>query len=117
VDVRLAGADIIVAPLAGGDTPGTPRTPATAPGPAAPSAAVAALLSGRRSAACGERCRRRPCDGFELRAAGSLADDHGQAWLRLWSQTLVLALPDRQAGAAGAGPAATGLAGAQPAPP
>ncbi len=95
VDVRLAGADIIVAPLAGGDAPGTPRTPATAPGPAAPSAAVApllsGLLSGRRSAACGERCRRRPCDGFELRAAGSLADDHGQAWLRLWIQTLVLA--------------------------
>jgi len=114
-DVRLAGADIIVAPLAGGVPPGAPRVPATAPsllaglgagavdgavdspvgGTVAPSsgraAAVSVLLSGRRSAGCGERCRRRPCDGFELHAAGLLADDHGQAWLRLWVQTLVLA--------------------------
>ncbi len=55
------------------------------------SGAVSPLLSGRRSAACGERCRRRPCDGYELNAAGLLAEDHGQAWLRLWVQTLVLA--------------------------
>jgi hypothetical protein len=86
--VRVAGADIIVAPLAGIHRSGPPRAPGTAPGAAA---AVSSLLSGRRSAACGERCRRRPCDGFELHAAGLLAEDHGQAWLRLWVQTLVLA--------------------------
>jgi len=94
-DVRLAGADIVVAPLVGGDRSGPPRAPGIAPGAVAPpwggAAAVSPLLSGRRSAACGERCRRRPCDGFELHAAGWLADDHGQAWLRLWVQTLVLA--------------------------
>ncbi|MDQ2812951.1 MAG: hypothetical protein M3Z75_14015 [Actinomycetota bacterium] len=49
------------------------------------------VLLGRRSAACGERCRRQPCDGYELHAAGLLARDEGQAWLRLWVQTLVLA--------------------------
>ena len=84
-DMRLAGADIIVAPVAGGDRSGLLRAVAS------PSGAVSPLLSGRRSAACGERCRRRPCDGYELNAAGWLADDHGQAWLRLWVQTLVLA--------------------------
>jgi len=40
---------------------------------------------------CGERCEGRPCDGNELHAAGLLADDDGQAWLRLWIQALVLA--------------------------
>lgn len=94
-DVRLAGADIVVAPLAGDDRSGPPRAPAIAPGAVAPpwgrAAGVSPLLAGRRSAACGERCRRRPCDGFELHAAGWLAEDHGQAWLRLWVQTLVLA--------------------------
>jgi hypothetical protein len=30
-------------------------------------------------------------DGYELGAAGLLAHDDGQAWLRLWVQTLVLA--------------------------
>jgi hypothetical protein len=53
--------------------------------------AVAALLAGRRSAGCGDRCRRRPCSGYEVHAAGLLADDPGQAWLRLWAQALVLA--------------------------
>ena len=33
-----------------------------------------------------------PGDGYELPAAGSLARDDGQAWLRLWVQTLVLAV-------------------------
>jgi len=32
-----------------------------------------------------------PCSGYELHAAGVLAGDRGQAWLRLWVQTLVLA--------------------------
>jgi len=36
-------------------------------------------------------CRQRPCSGYELHAAGVLAGDRGQAWLRLWVQTLVLA--------------------------
>jgi hypothetical protein len=84
-DMRLAGADIIVAPVAGGGRSGLLQAVAS------PSGAVFPLLSGRRSAACGERCRRRPCDGYELNAAGLLAADHGQAWLRLWVQTLVLA--------------------------
>jgi hypothetical protein len=87
-DMRLAGADIIVAPVAGGDRSWPLRAVAS---PSGAAAAVSSLLSGRRSAACGERCRRRPCDGYELNAAGLLADDHGQAWLRLWVQTLVLA--------------------------
>jgi hypothetical protein len=47
--------------------------------------------SGRRSVACGELCRRHPCNGYELHAAGVLAEDSGQAWLRLWVQALVLA--------------------------
>ena len=41
--------------------------------------------------ACGELCRGRPCTGYELHAADVLAEDDGQAWLRLWVQTLVLA--------------------------
>ncbi len=113
-EVRLAGADIIAVPLAGGQHPRPPQAPgpelsratpapgsepgsepaaATAASSSEPGAAVAvsALLAGRRSAACGERCRRRPCDGFELNAAGWLAHDHGQAWLRLWVHALVLA--------------------------
>src|SRR5581483_9935880 len=52
---------------------------------------LAALLAGRRSAACGERCRRRPCTGYEVHAAGLRADEPGHAWLRLWVRTLVLA--------------------------
>ena len=88
-DLRLAGADVTVAP----------RRPAAAGGQASPaaaggqagSAAVPALLAGRRSVACGELCRGRPCTGYELHAADVLAEDDGQAWLRLWVQTLVLA--------------------------
>ena len=52
---------------------------------------MTALLVGRRSAACGERCRRRPCTGYEVHAAALLADEPGQAWLRLWARALVLA--------------------------
>jgi hypothetical protein len=107
-DLRWAGADIVVAPAGEGDrsAPGHPRTPRTgeaasgeAPSGEAPSGtassggapAVAALLAGRRSAACGERCRRRPCSGYEVHVAGLLAGDPGQAWLRLWARALVLA--------------------------
>src|SRR6266851_4463362 len=98
-DVRDGGADIIAARLAGGDRSGPAPAPGAACGTASttgvsPSGgppAVSALLAGRRSAACGERCRRRPCSGYEMHAARLLADDRGQAWLRLWVQTLVLA--------------------------
>jgi hypothetical protein len=50
------------------------------------------VLRGRRSAACGARCRGgRPCSGYELHSASLLARDDEQAWLRLWAQTLLLA--------------------------
>jgi len=42
-------------------------------------------------AACGERCGRRSCTGYEVHAAALLADEPGQAWLRLWVRALVLA--------------------------
>ena len=80
-DIRSSGVDVIVAPRAGGDRSGQTR----------PAPGALPVLLGRRSAACGELCRRRPCNGYELRAAGLLADDDGQAWLRLWVQTLALA--------------------------
>jgi hypothetical protein len=88
-DLRLAGADVTVAPR-GPAAAGGQAGPAAAGGQANP-AAVPALLSGRRSAACGELCRERPCTGYELHAADVLAEDDRQAWLRLWVQTLVLA--------------------------
>jgi hypothetical protein len=92
-DLRLAGTDVVV-PV-GDDRPPSPRRP---PGPvpglgtgAASPAGMAALLAGCRSAACGVRCRRRPCTGYEVHTAGLLADEPGQAWLRLWVRALVLA--------------------------
>jgi hypothetical protein len=107
-DIRACGANIIVpGPGASGRSgppgppgpPGRTRMPGPGPGPAGASAARAGeaavegptVLLGRRSAACGERCRRRPCNGYELHAAELLASDDGQAWLRLWIQALVLA--------------------------
>ena len=99
-DLRLSGADVVVAPappaargMTGGIVPSQGGSGGTRP-PGRDGfsrAAVTALLAGRRSAACGDRCRRRPCDGYEMHAASLLADDHGQAWLRLWAQALVLA--------------------------
>jgi hypothetical protein len=51
------------------------------PGPAA-----------RRSAACGSSCRAdRPCRLAELREAERLATSPDQAWLRVWTEILVLA--------------------------
>jgi hypothetical protein len=93
-NLRLVGADVTVSPLgAAGGAVDRARRDRARPDRARPdrAAAVPALLSGRRSAACGELCRRRPCTGYELHAADVLAEDHGQAWLRLWVQTLVLA--------------------------
>jgi hypothetical protein len=82
-DLRLAGADIVTA-AAAEDRPRSAASPDGGSG-------VASLLAGRRSAACGERCRRRACTGYEVHAAGLLADDPGQAWLRLWVRALLLA--------------------------
>jgi hypothetical protein len=87
-DIRCRGADIIVTRRAGGEPPGPIAAPAEGLDGTVASSPV---RLGRRSAACGERCGRRPCTGYELHAAGLLAHDDGQAWLRLWVQTLVLA--------------------------
>jgi hypothetical protein len=107
-ELRRAGTDVVVAPVGDGDRVAAGRPPGleaalpvrvapgdaqAADGTATPGGApaVTGLLAGRRSAACGERCRRRPCSGYEVHAAGLLAEDPGQAWLRLWGQALVLA--------------------------
>jgi hypothetical protein len=80
-DLRTAGAQVIVADEARGPGPARP-----------PGAARRPVLRGRRSAACGARCRGdRPCSGYELHAADLLARDDRQAWLRLWARTLLLA--------------------------
>jgi uncharacterized protein len=89
-DVRSAGAQVITEP-----PDGDPEPPSALADPeprSGEAAACAPVLRGRRSAACGARCRgARPCSGYELHAAGLLARDDGQAWLRLWAQTLLLA--------------------------
>jgi len=104
-DIRFQGADVIVAPgrpaitssgaeRAGGgprlQRAGRPDG-AGCPDAGAADAPSPAVLLGRRSAACGERCAVRPCSGYELHAAELLARDDGLAWLRLWVQALVLA--------------------------
>ncbi|WP_018657517.1 ATP-binding protein [Actinomadura flavalba] len=49
-------------------------------------------VDGRRSAACGCECRNgRACTLYELREADLLAGHADWAWLRLWTETLVLA--------------------------
>jgi DNA helicase HerA-like ATPase len=49
-------------------------------------------LRGRRSAACGPQCvSERACTLFELRGADLLSVAAEHAWLRLWTETLVLA--------------------------
>jgi len=49
-------------------------------------------IAGRRSAACGRRCRHdRACTLLELRTAELMAASPEEAWLRVWVQTLVLA--------------------------
>ncbi|MGV9597179.1 ATP-binding protein [Streptosporangium sandarakinum] len=49
-------------------------------------------INGRRSAACGRECRTgRACTLVELREADLLADAPEWAWLRIWTDTLVLA--------------------------
>jgi uncharacterized protein len=49
-------------------------------------------LRGRRSAACGPRCAtQRACTLAELRGADLVAADPASAWLRIWTETLLLA--------------------------
>ena len=49
-------------------------------------------LSGRRCAACGPECvTGRACTLLEIRAADLLASQPDDAWLRIWSEALVLA--------------------------
>ena len=96
-DLRAAGAQVIMTDEARGREPSRDRdrAPSTPSGVAAVSRASGAnapVLRGRRSAACGARCRGgRPCTGYELHAASLLAGDDERAWLRLWAQTLLLA--------------------------
>jgi uncharacterized protein len=115
-DLRSAGAQVITEPPDGdrprsaarragpaGSSDAGPEPPPASAGPEPPPvlagpephprpAATAPVLRGRRSAACSARCRgARPCSGYELHAAGLLARDDEQAWLRLWVQTLLLA--------------------------
>jgi hypothetical protein len=89
-DLRSAGAQVITEPPDGDpESPPALADPEPRPGEAAASGPV---LAGRRSAACGARCRGgRPCSGYELHAASLLARDDEQAWLRLWARTLLLA--------------------------
>jgi DNA helicase HerA-like ATPase len=55
-------------------------------------AGPAALVLGRRSAACGPTCASgRPCTLLELRAADLLAGAADDAWLRIWTEALALA--------------------------
>jgi uncharacterized protein len=100
-DLRGCGAEIIVAREARAAAPGRtwtalhvrPELAAAAPGTSQAGEICAQVLRERRSAACGEVCtRRRPCDGYELYAADLLAHGDGQVWLRLWAQTLLLAV-------------------------
>src|ERR1700730_575976 len=49
-------------------------------------------LLGPGSAACGPRCAAgRACTLYELRGADLLSAAGAQAWLRIWTETLVLA--------------------------
>jgi uncharacterized protein len=75
---------------------------------------VRPVLVGRRSAACGERCLRRACYGHEVHAAALLACDDGQAWLRLWVQTMVLAFVAGRPVPRVPGPLRSGWAGLNP---
>jgi len=84
-DLRARGSQVVATPAAG--HPDAPRPDQVQAGEI-----PVWMLNGRRSAACGGLCHRhRPCTGYEIHAAGLLARDDGQVWLRLWLHTLVLA--------------------------
>ena len=54
--------------------------------------ATGTLATGRRSAACGPECvTGRACTLLELRTADLLAASHEDAWIRVWTEALVLA--------------------------
>jgi uncharacterized protein len=62
-----------------------------APSPQRPRPALGSLIT-RRSAGCGWSCRaQRPCTRGEIHASAELARAAESAWLRLWTQTLLLA--------------------------
>lgn len=89
-DLRAAGAQVILA--AEPHRPGSARPVSKSPASKGKSEVSQPVLRGRRSAACGARCRDdRPCTGYELHAADLLARDAERAWFRLWAQTLLLA--------------------------
>ncbi|HLK75378.1 MAG TPA: hypothetical protein VKU77_17205 [Streptosporangiaceae bacterium] len=113
-DLRSAGAQVTEAPEAPGPPHAASRSAHAVSGPAhavstaheasgpgneagsgpasETGAGLLAVLRGRRSAACGVRCRTgQPCAGYELHAADLLAREDEQAWVRLWAQTLLLA--------------------------
>ena len=76
----------------GGDRERAGAGPAGAGPAGAGPAGAAAAVRGRRSAACGPACvSGRPCTLLELRAADLLADADADAWLRIWTEALVLA--------------------------
>jgi hypothetical protein len=59
---------------------------------AAPAQAVPPPIRGRRSAACGPTCTAgRACTLLEIREADLLASSPDDAWLRVWTEALVLA--------------------------
>ncbi len=89
-EIRGYGASVIAAECTPPEC--TPPAGSVAGGEhAAADGSASVALRGRRSAACGLQCRRRPCSGYELHAAELLAGAEGQVWLRLWGQALVLA--------------------------
>lgn len=70
-------------------TSAEPMESATA---AAPEPVGAALLTGRRSPACGQACVSvRPCTLVEIRAADLVARSPRDPWLRVWAEVYVLA--------------------------
>ena len=91
-DLHADGAHVVVTGEPWSVAPGRAEQAAAAAGPGQARQVCTQVLRGRRSTACGGQCtQRRPCDGYELSAADLLAHGDGQVWLRLWTQTLVLA--------------------------
>jgi uncharacterized protein len=83
-----AGAAVVTGPWL--SHPVTIRVP-RAPSSPRPRSAPGNLIA-RRSAGCGWSCRaQRPCTRKEIGGSADLADAAESAWLRLWTQTLLLA--------------------------
>jgi hypothetical protein len=83
-----AGAAVITGPWL--SHPATVRVPRALSSPR-PRSAPGDLIA-RRSAGCGWSCRaQRPCTRKEIGRSAELADAAESAWLRLWTQTLLLA--------------------------